>query len=124
MCGFPAAMHGAEIVLTTCTNGRDITWDIALARGNTLMPKPYTGYVPPVLRAPSWTTIAARAWHSRRHHYRLLAAFRAERSGATEDTRRENERRQAEADTSRRRWKEQRDRAAGVFRERHSRESR
>ena len=36
-----SAMHGHELVLTTCTNGRDTTWDIALARGYTFMPKPY-----------------------------------------------------------------------------------
>ncbi|MFI4992439.1 MAG: hypothetical protein ACHQCH_02340 [Solirubrobacterales bacterium] len=119
MCGFPAVVDGRQIILTTCTNGRDITWDIALARRYTLMPKPHIGYVPPLLRVPSWTTIAVRAWRSRSERSGLLAAFRAERSSAIESTRRENERRQADADTSWRQWKEQRDLAALLFRERH-----
>jgi hypothetical protein len=120
MCLFPFAIHGTEVVLTTCENGRDITWDVALARRYTLMPKPYTGHMPPLLRVPSWPTITTRAWRSRREHSGLLAAFRAERSSAIEQTRRENERRQADVDSSRRQWKEQRDRAALLFRERHS----
>ncbi len=120
MCLFPVAKHGGEVVLTTCENGKDITWDIALERRYTLMPKPYTGYMPPLLRAPPWSTIAIRAWSSRGQHPGLLAAFRAERSSAIEHTRRENERRQADADISRRQWQEQRDRAALLFRERHS----
>lgn len=124
MCLFPVAKHGTEVVVTTCENGKDITWDIALERRYTLMPKPYTGYVPPVLRVPPWPTIAIRAWRSRGQHPGLVAAFRAERSSAIENTRRENERRQADAATSRRQWKEQRDRAAQVFRERDLHEPR
>jgi hypothetical protein len=120
MCGFPTVVDDRQIILTTCTNGRDITWDSALTRGYTLMPKPYTGHMPALLRAPSWPTITTRAWRSRREHSGLLAAFRAERSSAIEHTRRENERRQADVDSSRRQWKEQRDRAAQIFRERHS----
>ena len=120
MCGFPAATHGHEIVLTTCTNRRDITWEDALARRYTLMPKPFVDHAPQLLRSPSWITIAIRAWRSRHHHPGLLAAFRAEHSDAIENTRRENERRQADADTSRRQWQKQRDHAAQAFRERHS----
>ena len=119
-CGFPAVMHGHEIVLTTCTNGRDTTWDTALARGYTLMPQPYTDYVPPLRRAPSWTTIALRAWRSRAHHKGFLAALRNERTTAIEDAQRENERRPADHEDAQRRWQEQRDRAARAFRLRHA----
>jgi hypothetical protein len=83
------------------------------------MPKPHTHARPDVLRAPSWITIAARAWRSRRRHAGLPAAFRAERSAAVADTRRENERRQADTEAFQRRWEDQRDRAARAFRERH-----
>lgn len=120
MCGFPAAGHDHELALTTCTNGRDITWDIALDRGYTLMPKPYIDYAPQLVRAPSWTRIAARAWRARAQHKGLLAAFRAERSTAIEQIRLENERRQADTQAFQRRWQEQRDHAARAFRERHS----
>lgn len=120
MCGFPAAMNDGQIVLTTCTNGKDITWDIALERRYTLMPKPYIGYAPQLVRAPSWTRIAARAWRARAQHKGLLAAFRAERSTAIEQIRLENERRQAATDAAQRQWREQRDRAARTFRERHA----
>ncbi|MFI4977425.1 MAG: hypothetical protein ACHQC8_01915 [Solirubrobacterales bacterium] len=120
MCLFPALIHSHEIALTTCTNGRDTTWDTALARGYTFMPKPYATPTPEPLRPPSWATIALRAWRARQQHPQLLVAFRAERSGAIENTRRENERRQADADTLRRQWQEQRDRARGAFRMRHS----
>jgi hypothetical protein len=57
---------------------------------------------------------------SRHQNPGLLAALHAERSRAIENTRLENERRQADANTSQRQWQEQRDRAAQVFRERHS----
>jgi hypothetical protein len=120
MCLFPVAIHDAEVVLTTCENGRGITWDIALARRYTLMPKPFIDHAPQLLQSPSWPTIAIRAWRSRGQHPGLLAAFRAERSSAIEHTQRENERRQADVDTSRRQWQKQRDRAALLFRERHS----
>jgi hypothetical protein len=119
MCGFPAANHDGVLVLTTCTNGRDITWDIALARGYTLMPKPYTGYTPPLLEPPPWTTIAARAWRSRSHHQGFLAAFRAERAAAIKDAQRENERRRADHESAQREWQDQCDRAARAFRDRH-----
>lgn len=47
-------------------------------------------------RPLSWPTITLRAWRSRQQYPRLLAAFRAERTKALDDTRRENERRQAD----------------------------
>lgn len=120
MCGFPAAMHDGQIVLTTCTTGRDITWDIALARGFTLAPKPYTGYAPPLLWPPPWRTIALRAWRSRRRHSGLRSAFGAERAEAIEDAQRENELRRADHERTQRRWQHQCDRARHTFRERHS----
>ena len=120
MCLFPAVIHSHEIVLTTCTNGRDTTWDTALHRGYTLTPKPHATHTPELLRAPSWATIALRAWRARRHHDGLIAALRAERSRAVDETQRENERRQADTDSAQRQWQEQRDRAVRVFRERHS----
>ncbi len=120
MCLFPAAIHSHEIVLTTCTNGRDTTWDTALRRGYTLMPKPYATPTPELLRPPSWATIALRAWRSRRQHDGLVAAVRTERSGALAETQRENQRRQADTESAQRRWQEQRDRARDAFRMRHS----
>ena len=98
MCLFPAVIHSHEIVLTTCTNGRDTTWDTALARGYTLMPKPFSAPPPTLVRAPSWLTLVARAWRSRCEHDGAFVAFRVERSKAIEDTRRENECRQADAE--------------------------
>ncbi len=118
MCGFPAATHGHEIVLTTCTNGRETAWDTALARGYTLMPKPYATPTPELLRPPPWATIALRAWRAR-HHGGLIAAFRAERSRARADTQRDNEHHQADTESAQRQWQEQRGRARDAFRERH-----
>jgi hypothetical protein len=120
MCGFPAVIDDGRMILTTCTNGRDVTWDIALERRYTLMPKPYTPYSPERLRPPSWPTLVLRAWRSRGGHLGLLAAFRAERSTAIEQTRLENQRRQADTETAQRQWRDQRDRAARTFRQRHS----
>jgi hypothetical protein len=119
MCLFPAVIHGAEIVLTTCTNGRDTTWDIALERGYTLMPKPYIDSAPPRLRSPSWTTITARAWRARSQHKGLLAAFRAERCKAIEDTRQENERAKADLQAAKDAYHAQRENAQRTFGERH-----
>jgi hypothetical protein len=107
-------------VLTTCTNGRDTTWDTALARGYTLMPKPHATPMPQLLRPPSWATIALRAWRSRRQHDSFFAAFRTERSSALAETQRENEHRQADTETAQRQWQEQHDRAREAFRDRHA----
>jgi hypothetical protein len=118
MCLFPAAVHDRQITLTTCMNESHVTWDLALKRGYTLMAKPYTS-TPPLLRAPSWSTIAIRAWRSRQRHPGLLAAFASARAKAIHDTQLENQRRGADPRTSQRLWREQRDHAARSFRERH-----
>jgi len=120
MCGFPAADKDGIRTLTTCTNGRDITWDIALERRYTLMPKPYTDQAPQLLRAPAWATIALRAWRSRSRHKGLLAAYRAERTTAIEETRRENERRQADHQAAKDAYQAQSERAQRAFSNRHS----
>jgi hypothetical protein len=120
MCGFPAANDDGQMILTTCTNASNVTWDTALDRGYTLVPKPYTHASPELLRPPSSLTIALRAWRSRPRFKELLAAYRAERGAANQETERENERRRAEIDAAQRRWQQQRDRAARTFRERHS----
>jgi hypothetical protein len=119
MCLFPSVVDGRESVLTTCTNGTNITWDIALERGYTLMPKPYTPYSPELLRPPSWPTIARRAWRARAQHKGLLKAFRATRSTAIKQTRLENERRRADHDSAGRQWKDKRDQARDAFLVRH-----
>jgi hypothetical protein len=119
MCLFPAAVRGSQIVLITCTNGDRITWDLALERGYTLMPKPGILHTPEPLRAPSWLTILAWAWRARRRHDGLIAAARLERARALEDTRLQNRRRQADPEAPQRMWREQRDTARTVFRERH-----
>jgi hypothetical protein len=119
MCGFPTANNDGVLILTTCTNGRDITWDNALARGYTLMPKPYTGYIPPLRRPPPWTTIALRAWRSRSRHKGFLAAMRAERTAAMQDAQRENERAAADHQAAEHAYQAQRDKAQRTFRARH-----
>ena len=124
MCLFPSVVDGRQIILTTCTHGTNITWDIALERGYTLMPKPYTGYIPPLLQPPPWTRIALRAWRSRAQHTGLLTAFRAERAKAIQDARRENKRRRADHESAKRQWQEKRDHAAQAFRLRHARTQR
>jgi len=119
MCGFPAAMHGHEIVLTTCTNGRDITWDLALARGYTLMPKPLTELHPKQLRRAATIEIVRRAWRARREHSGLIAAFRVQRANAIHAAQQENAERQAAFQTAMNEWHARRDQAARLFRERH-----
>ncbi len=119
MCGFPAAGYDHELTLTTCTNGRDITWDTALTRGYTLMPKPYTGHIPPLVQSPPWTTLALRAWRSRSNHKGLLAAFRAERTNAIDHTRRENKRAAANRQAAKDGYAAQWEHAQRAFRERH-----
>ena len=119
MCLFPAVIHSHEIVLTTCTNGRDTTWDTALARGYTLMPKPFTAPPPATVRPPSWPTLIARAWRARRKHSGIFAAFHAERAEAVEGTRRENERATADHQAAKVTYSAQRENAQRAFRERH-----
>lgn len=57
---------------------------------------------------------------SRHHHDGLIAAFRAERAAAIENTQRENEGRHTDAESAQRQWQEQRDRARNAFRRRHA----
>ena len=119
MCLFPSVVDGRQVILTTCTNGTGITWDTALTRGYTLVPKPYIEYAPQLLRTPSWPTIAARAWRARARHKGLLAAFRAERSAAIEQTRLENEHRQADFQAAKDAYQTQWQHAQRTFRDRH-----
>jgi len=62
MCLFPAIADDRELVLTTCTNGRDTTWDVALDRGYTLMPKPHTDQGPEL--AKRWRKSSKRWLYS------------------------------------------------------------
>jgi hypothetical protein len=119
MCGFPAALHGHTIVLTTCTNGRDITWDTALHRGYTLMPKPVIQIPPIPLRKPPLTQLILHAWQSRNQHHGLLAALRHQRAQALQTTTHQNTQRQTAHQTARENWEEQRERAIQTFRMRH-----
>jgi hypothetical protein len=119
MCLFPSVVDGHQIILTTCTHGTGITWDIALERGYTLMPKPYTGATPPLLQPPSWTTIAVRAWRSRSQHPGLLRAFRAEHSTAVHDTQRKNQQAAAEFRAARDAYHAQQQHAQSTFSKRH-----
>jgi hypothetical protein len=119
MCLFPSVVDGHQLILTTCTNGTSITWDTALTRGYTLVPKPYIDYAPQLLRAPSWPTIAARAWRARQQRPGLLAAFRTERTRAIEHTRTENERATADHQAANDAYHAQRERAHRAFSERH-----
>jgi hypothetical protein len=94
LCYWPAARDPGQsgMTLTTCTNGADITWDMALQRGYTLIPEPLSQRVPTRAKAPGYLELIRRTWRSRGQPGGLLAAFRAERSTAIQDTRRENER--------------------------------
>ena len=53
------------------------------------MPKPYIEYAPQLLRAPSWTRIAARAWRARAQHKGLPRAFRQSDQRPSANTTRE-----------------------------------
>jgi hypothetical protein len=120
MCLFPAVIHSHEIVLTTCTNGRDTTWDTALARGYTLMPKPFTAPPPALVRPPSWPALIAHSWRSRHGHHGLLAGLRHKRAEAIQTTRQQNTERQAAFQAAKDEWHAQRDAALDAFRTRHS----
>lgn len=119
MCLFPAVADNRGLVLTTCTNGRDTTWDVALARGYTLMPKPLIDRGPELLRRPPLTMIARRAWRSRTQHKGLLTAFRTERTRAIEHTRRENQRAAADHQATTDVYQTQWEHAQRAFKERH-----
>ncbi len=119
MCGFPVAIDDQTIVLMTCTNGKDITWEIALQRGYTLMPRPFTMPQPIPHRAPHPPELAARAWRTRQQHKGLRAAYHHERIDAIRATERHNTEQDAAYRTARARWHAQRDRAVQAFRARH-----
>jgi hypothetical protein len=107
-------------VLTTCTNGNDIVWDVSLTRGYTLMSKPYLPSEPPLARRQSWIALLGRSWRSRVEHGGLLAAFRSERARAIQTTRRQNTQQQTAAHATAPQWPAQLDRAHQAFRNRHS----
>jgi hypothetical protein len=121
LCYWPAARDPGQpgVTLTTCTNGRDITWDTALQRGYTLIPKPYKQRVPARVKAPGWPELIRRAWRSRHQHSGLLRALRDERTTTQEQAKRQNERaavdHQAAKDSYCIRWET----AQRTFRERH-----
>jgi hypothetical protein len=119
MCLFPAAIHGHEIILTTCTNRRDTTWDLALARGYTLMPKPFNELQPKQRRRAGTIQILRQAWRSRREHASLVTAFRVERAKAIHTVQQQNADRQAAFQAAADDWHARRDRAHRVFTERH-----
>lgn len=105
--------------LTTCTNGRDVTWDTALARGYTQIPKPHTNHPPAPLRAPGWRELIGLAWRTRHEHHGLLAALRQTRTEAILITQQQNAQRQAALDAATDEWHTQRQRAREAFRDRH-----
>jgi hypothetical protein len=122
LCYWPATRDPGEhrVTLTTCTNGRDITWDVALQRGYTLIPKPYIERRPVRVRAPGWAELIGRAWRSRHQHPGLLHALRTERTRvAKQDTRRENKRAAAYLQAAKDAYHAQWENAQRTFRERH-----
>ncbi len=122
LCYWPAAHDPGQrgVTLTTCTNGRDITWDIALGRSYTLIPKPYTQRVPARVKAPTWLELIGRAWRSRGGHAGVFAALRIERSNAIERTRQQNEQAAADHQTAKDTYGAQWKHARRTFQERHS----
>ena len=122
LCYWPAARDPGQpgVTLTTCTNGRDITWDIALDRGYTLMPKPYTQRVPAHVKASGWPELIRRAWRTRNKHSGLLRALRIARTTTKEHAKRENQRAEAEHQTAKNTHRAQREHAQRTFRERHT----
>jgi hypothetical protein len=121
LCYWPAARDPGHpgVTLTTCTNGRDVTWDMALQRGYTLIPKPYTQRVPAQVRAPGWSDLIGRAWRARHEHSGLLRALRHERATATEHARRKNERATADHHAAKDTYRAQWEQAQRTFRDRH-----
>ena len=121
LCYWPAARDPGQpsVTLTTCTNGPDITWDIALKRGYTLIPKPYTQRVPARVKAPGWVELTRRAWRTRSEHSGLLSALRSERTATKDQARRENERATADHQTAKNTYHAQWEHAQRSFRKRH-----
>jgi hypothetical protein len=120
MCGFPVALDGSRAVLTTCTNGRGTTWDLALERGYTEMPMPFTRTEPVLLKPAGWAAFLGPAWRSRGEHGGLLVAFRHVRAEAIEEVRLENAERLEAFRAAAAEWPVQRERARRGFRGRHS----
>jgi hypothetical protein len=124
LCYFPVTVRDGWAILMTCEVARDrarrdITWDIALARSYTLVPKPYISRAPMLLAPPSLGTVARLAWSARHEHEGLLRAFRATRTAANSDTRHENERRKAVVQEAYGQWLARCEVAARSFRARH-----
>jgi hypothetical protein len=122
ICLFPAIIDHNEIVLPTCTSRRDTTWDTALTRGLTLMPKPFNELEPDELRQVGSLVILRQAWRARREHSGLVAAFRAERAEAKEQAKQESERATADHQAATDAYHAQRENAQRTFRERHRQE--
>ncbi|HEY7932970.1 MAG TPA: hypothetical protein VID48_04015 [Solirubrobacteraceae bacterium] len=122
LCYWPSARdHGQPgVTLTTCTNGRDITWDIALQRGYTRIPKPYMQRVPAQVRTPGWSELIGRAWRSRHEHSGLLRSLRTERAVAKDQARQKNERATADHQAAKDTYDVQWENAKRTFRERHT----
>jgi hypothetical protein len=122
LCYWPAARDPGQpgVTLTTCTNGRDITWDLALQRGYTLILKPYTQRVPARVKAPGWLELVRRVWRSRHEHSGLLHALRTEQATATQHARRDNERATADHQAAKDTYDIQWENAKRTFRERHT----
>ena len=124
LCYFPVTIRDGWAILTTCEVAkdrarRDITWDTALARSYTLVPKPYFPQAPVLLAPPSLGTLVRLAWSARHEHDGYLRAFRATRTAANNDIHSENERRKAVAQDAYEHWHARCQMAARSFRARH-----
>lgn len=121
LCYWPAAKDPGHhtVTLTTCTNGRNITWETALERSYTLIPKPYTQRVPARVKALGWPELIGRAWRSRHKQPGLLRALRNERAVTKEHARRQNEQAMADHQTAKDAYQAQWQGAQRTFRERH-----
>lgn len=118
LCYFPMALDNGRAVLTTCETTRDVTWDTALQRGYTLIPKPLF-YSRRKLWPRPFSKVLRRAWRSRRERGGLITALAAEKAKASEDLRLARERQNDEIQQAQEQWRTQRDRAFRTFRERH-----
>jgi hypothetical protein len=122
LCYWPAARDPGQpgVTLTTCTNGADITWDMALERGYTLIPKPPTQRVPARIKAPGYLNLIGRAWRSRHQHSRLRRALASERSKAVEHAQRQNDLAAADLQAAKDAYRAQWELARRTLRERNS----
>jgi hypothetical protein len=119
ICLFPVIEDVGRLVATTCTNGRDTTWDTALARGYTLTPKPFTAIAPIPLKPPRRRALIAQTWRARHDHGGLRTAYREARADAIEATRKYNAEREATFEAAKADWLTQREHAAQTFHARH-----